>query len=118
MQFLVTAYDGTDPEAPARRKAAQHAHRALRYDMIGGRNVLFSMMILDEAGEETIGTLQVMQFEDRKELDDWLEYEPYATQHVWKTIEVKPCRIGPAFEWMTLEAGDGGEIRMTDSGEP
>jgi uncharacterized protein len=46
-----------------------------------------------------------MQFESRAELDDWLEREPYVVNKVWENIDVRRCRMGPMFEWMTLEPG-------------
>lgn len=105
IQFLLTAYDGTDPEAAARRKAARDAHVALGNQMIRSGNVLFSTAILDD-NEEVVGSMRVMQFESRAQLDEWLDNEPYVTQHVWQTVDVRRCRMGPAFEWVTLEAGE------------
>ena len=68
--------------------------------------VLFSTAITDDEGN-TIGSARVMQFTSRAELDDWLEKEPYVLNKVWQKIEIHPCRMGPAFEWMTLEPGNG-----------
>lgn len=104
MQFLVTAYDGTDPEAPARRRASKDAHMDLGHRMIAAGHVLFSTAIIDADGQE-IGSLSVMQYQSRAELDDWLEHEPYITQKVWSKYKVELCRMGPSFEWMTLESG-------------
>lgn len=113
MQFMVVAYDGNDEEAPARREAAKKEHVALGHAMIRSRNILFSTGILDDEGR-TIGSMRVMQFEDRDQLDRWLADEPYVTQKVWQNIDVKRCRMGPAFEWITLDSVTEG--RLTDAG--
>lgn len=109
-QFLITAYDGTDVDAPARRKAAKEAHTALGRQMISTGHILFSTAILDD-DDQTIGSCRVMQFTTRAELDEWLDNEPYIVSKVWQTVDVKPCRMGPMFEWMTLEPGS----KLTDS---
>lgn len=111
LQFMVVAYDGTDGGAHSRRQAAKDAHTALGRRMISTGNVLFSTAILDD-DEETIGSLRVMQFESRSQLDDWLDDEPYVTHRVWQKIDIKRCRMGPAFEWMTLEPG--GRMETTE----
>lgn len=105
MQFLITAYDGDDPEAPARRQAARNAHVQLGNKMISSGNVLFSTAILND-NEDVVGSLRVMQFESRAQLDEWLEAEPYVLQGVWQKIDIRRCRMGPTFEWMTLEPGE------------
>lgn len=110
LQFLITAYDGTDDEAPARRHACKKEHVALGNEMIRSGNVLFSTAILDDK-EETVGSMRVMQFESRAQLDEWLESEPYVVNDVWQNIDVRRCRMGPAFEWITLEAGT--ETKLT-----
>ncbi len=79
--------------------------------MMRAGHVLFSAAIVGDDSEETVGSLRVMSFESRAELDAWLEQEPYVVEKVWQDVNVKRCRIGPAFEWMTLEPG---EIRLDD----
>lgn len=105
LQFLVTAYDGTDSDAQGRRHAAREAHIALGHKMIRSGTILFSTAILGDDGEVT-GSMRVMQFESRAQLDTWLESEPYVSGEVWKTVDVRRCRMGPAFEWVVLEAGE------------
>ncbi len=104
LQFFVTAYDGTDEEAPQRRHAAKEAHVRLGHEMIRSGNILFSTAILSD-DEEVIGSMRIMQFETRAQLEGWLESEPYMVEGVWKDLQVKRCRMGPAFEWVTLETG-------------
>jgi uncharacterized protein YciI len=44
-----------------------------------------------------IGSSMVVDFPSRSEVDQWLKVEPYVTGGVWKEIEVRKCRTGPAF---------------------
>lgn len=96
MQFLVLGWDGADEEAPARRAAARQEHLALGDRMIGKGELLYAAAILDDENR-MIGSNMICEFPDRAALDDWLEREPYVTGKVWQKIEVRPCKIGPAF---------------------
>ena len=112
MQFFVTAHDGTDADAASRRAAAQEAHRKLGHDMIREGKLVFSTGLIDDEGKPT-GSARVMKFDTRAELEDWLENEPYVTGNVWQDVVVEQCKMGPAFEWITLEP----TIRMTTGDE-
>lgn len=105
LQFLITAYDGTDPDAPERRRVSKEAHTALGRQMLSQGHILFSTAVLDD-DEQTIGSCRVMQFATRAELDEWLEKEPYIINKVWQDVDIRRCRMGPMFEWMTLEPGN------------
>lgn len=96
MQFLLTGWDGTDAEAPARRAAARQAHLDLGDRMIASGELLYAAAILDDRGG-MIGSSMVCEFSSRAALDAWLEKEPYVTGNVWQKIEVRPCKVGPSF---------------------
>ncbi len=91
MQFLVTAYDGTDPEAPARRQAVREAHLVGARRLTEQGHMLMGGAILDDAGA-MIGSCCVVDFPDRAALDAWLQSDPYVTGGVWQKIEVAPFR--------------------------
>jgi uncharacterized protein YciI len=91
-QFLVLAYDGTDPEAPARRKAARPAHFEGIKGMAARREIIAGAAMLDEGGN-MVGSAVFTEFPSRAELDAWLEREPYVRQRVWQKIDVKPMRL-------------------------
>jgi uncharacterized protein YciI len=91
-QWLVTAHDGDDPEAPARRQAARSEHLAFIGPMVERGEVLLGGAILDEAGT-MIGSSVVVEFADRAALDAWLESDPYVKHGVWRRIDVKPFRV-------------------------
>ena len=72
-QFLVTAHDGSDAEAPARRAAARPAHLD-GIAALGGAMIVGGAM-LDSAGTP-IGSTMVMEFADRAALDAVLAKAP------------------------------------------
>ena len=39
------------------------------------------------------GSMLVMEFESRQELDEYLANEPYVLEHVWEKIEVEPINV-------------------------
>jgi uncharacterized protein YciI len=96
MKFLITAYDGNDAEALSRRMAARSAHLELGNKMIEQGELLYAAAILDD-DNNMIGSSMVVDFPSRNEVDEWLRIEPYVVGGVWKNIEVKKCRPGPAF---------------------
>ncbi len=91
-QFLVLAYDGTDPAAEARRGAARNAHLARIMPMVERGEVVLGGAILDDA-EVMIGSAAIVDFPTRADLDAWLAQDPYVTGGVWQRIEVRPFRI-------------------------
>jgi uncharacterized protein YciI len=92
MQFLVLAYDGTDAEAPARRRAVRGIHFEGIKPMVERGELRAAGAILDDAGN-MIGSVVFADFPNRAALDAWLDREPYAKNGVWKRIEVKPFRL-------------------------
>lgn len=96
MDFLITAFDGDDSEALSRRMVARPAHLELGDQMRQEGSLLFAAAILDES-DRMIGSSMVVSFPSRQELEAWLEREPYVVGGVWRKIDVKPCRPGPAF---------------------
>lgn len=91
-QYLIVAWDGTDPEAPARRHAARQAHLTGVAPMAEAGQMMIGGAILDEAGA-MVGSACVVAFDTRAELDAWLATDPYVTGGVWRRIEVHPMRV-------------------------
>lgn len=91
MQFLLIAYDGTDPEAPARRLNVREEHLKRIGRMKKSGEFLFGGAILDER-ERMIGSMIVYDFPDRLSLDERLKEEPYFTEGVWKNVDIQPFR--------------------------
>jgi uncharacterized protein YciI len=92
MQFLLTAYDGTDPDAPDRRVKVRGEHLEKIAVMKKKGEFLFGGAILNEAGN-MIGSMIVYEFPDRISLDKRLKEEPYIIAGVWEKIEIQPFRL-------------------------
>ncbi|MCW3474149.1 YciI family protein [Limobrevibacterium gyesilva] len=94
-QFVVIAYDGTDPDALARRMAVRPAHLENVKPMVAAGQIIAGGALLDDAGG-MIGSVSIVDFPDRAGLDHWLATDPYVTGKVWQKIEVKPFRLAVA----------------------
>ena len=94
-QFLVLAYDGTDADAAERRKAARPGHFEGIKSMVENGEIVYGGAILDDSGK-MIGSAVFVDFPSRRELDAWLDREPYVKERVWQKIEVKPVRVAVA----------------------
>lgn len=91
-QYLITGYDYTDEGALDRRMAVRphHFDNAKLYKEKG--NYITGGAILDDNGK-MIGSAMILQFENEEELDAWKKGEPYITQKIWETVDVKPFKL-------------------------
>jgi uncharacterized protein YciI len=92
MQYVVIAHDGTDAGAQGRRAAARPAHIEGAKRMKEAGTLLTGGAILDDDGT-MIGSVMVVDFATREDLDIWLAGDPYVTGNAWERIEVKPFRV-------------------------
>lgn len=92
MQFVVTAYDGTDADAQQRRLAAREAHLAGAEKLKAEGKLIAGGAILND-DDEMIGSTLYMAFASRDELDAWLANDPYVTGNVWQEVTVQPIRL-------------------------
>lgn len=94
MQFVIIARDGQDEAATQRRLDAREAHicHTDRYM----QHMIMGVATLDE--QETMnGSVMVVDFPTRADMDAWLAAEPYCTQGVWQDVTIIPCKVGPSF---------------------
>jgi uncharacterized protein YciI len=91
-QYLVTAYDYTDDGALPRRMNVRPHHLDGAKELKESGNYILGGAILNEEGN-MIGSVMVLQFETEEELGAWKRREPYITQKIWETIDVKPFRV-------------------------
>lgn len=91
MQFLVMAKDGTDGGALERRQRTRPSHLESIQPLVDSGNVLVGGAILSDAGE-MIGSMLLVDFPDREDVDAWLVRDPYVTEGVWQQIDVTPFR--------------------------
>jgi len=92
MQFLVIGKDGKDEKAQERRMAVREAHLKLGDEMEASGERWYGCVMLDDGGK-MIGSMAVMDFPSEKELQKWLDKEPYVTGGVWVTLEVNKCDV-------------------------
>jgi uncharacterized protein YciI len=92
MQFLLIAFDGTDPGALERRMNARPGHLENVSVMKRAGEFLLGGAILDDDGK-MIGSMIVYEFPDRAALDIRLGKEPYIINNVWQKIEIRPYRL-------------------------
>ncbi|HSW79131.1 MAG TPA: YciI family protein [Candidatus Babeliales bacterium] len=92
MQFIILGHDGKDAEAKKRRQAARQAHIDLGEKLRLGGNMWYGAALLDDNGNMN-GSMILVDFPDRKSLDQWLKDEPYVVAEVWKKIEIYPCNV-------------------------
>jgi uncharacterized protein YciI len=96
-QYILIAYDAKDEGAPGRRMAVREEHLDLIAQLRARGNALIGVAITDP-NEKMIGSLIVVNFPSRVELDAWLKIEPYVTHHVWEDITILNGKLAPAFE--------------------
>ena len=92
LQFLITAEDGKDEEALARRMQARPAHLENARKLKDNNHFIVGGATLDHEGRMN-GSVMIVQFETEEELNEWLYHDPYVTGKVWKKVEVKPFRV-------------------------
>lgn len=91
-QYLVTAYDYTDTEALQRRMNVRPHHLDAAKDLRASGNYVLGGAILNEEGK-MIGSVMIVQFETEEALEAWKQNEPYITQKIWESVDVKPFRV-------------------------
>jgi hypothetical protein len=92
MQFLLVAFDGTDPGALERRMNVRPEHLEKIATLKKRGEFLLGGAILDD-DEKMIGSMIIYEFPDRAALDKSLENEPYIVNGVWRKIEIRPYRL-------------------------
>jgi uncharacterized protein YciI len=91
MTFLILAHDFRDPEAPSRRMQQRPAHLDGVRRMKGEGTFLDGGAMLDDEGR-VVGSMVVVEFPSRTEVDAWLAADPYVTGQVWEHITVRAFR--------------------------
>lgn len=98
MQFVIIGHDGTDKDAPARRQAVRPAHIALGEELREAGNMWYGAALYSEAGDMN-GSMILVDFPSRTELQAWLDKEPYVTGSVWQKIEIYPCSVREPWQY-------------------
>lgn len=91
-QYLITAYDYTDEGAFERRMGVRPHHLDGAKDLKAKGNYVIGGAMLNEEGK-MIGSTMVLQFENEEELKAWKQGEPYITQKIWESVDIKPFKV-------------------------
>jgi uncharacterized protein len=91
MTFLIVAHDFRDPEALSRRMQQRPAHIEGVRRMKAEGTFLDGGAMLDDEGR-MVGSMILVEFPSRGEVDDWLARDPYVTGQVWEHVTVRPFR--------------------------
>lgn len=92
MQFMITAYDGTDAEALERRLCVRPRHLENIARVKEKGSVVCAGGLTDGAGRP-VGSFLILDFATRALLDEYLASEPYVTGKVWQDIRVETCSV-------------------------
>ncbi len=91
MTFVIIANDFRDSEALSRRMQQRPAHVDGIRRMKAEGTFLDGGAMLDEEGR-MVGSMILVEFPSRSEVDDWLAADPYVTGKVWEHVTVRPFR--------------------------
>ncbi len=91
MQFLIIARDFRDPDALSRRMQQRPAHLEGVKRMKAEGTFLEGGAMLNDEGR-MVGSMLLVEFPSRAEVDAWLAADPYVTGQVWEHVAVHPFR--------------------------
>ncbi len=96
MQYVVIAYDFTDEKAWDRRLTARPEHAKLVESKYKAGEFLYGGGIQNDSGK-SIGSVIIVDFPTKEDLDNWLKVEPFVVGKVWERIDIQPFRVGNVF---------------------
>ncbi len=88
MQFIIKAYDGEgmlDKRMEVRPRHLEGIERIREHVICAGG-------LLDDEGKMK-GSVLIMEYENREQLDEYLANEPYIQEKVWQKIEVERMNV-------------------------
>lgn len=91
-QYIITGYDYTDESALQRRMNIRPDHLNGAEKLKKSGNYLIGGALLNDEGK-MIGSVMILQFETEEGLDVWKQNEPYITEKVWESVDIKPFKV-------------------------
>ena len=88
MQFVITAYDGEGMLAKRMEVRPLHLEGMERLK----EHLVCAGGLLDDEGKLK-GSVLVMEFQNREEVNEYLASEIYVTEHVWEKITVERMNV-------------------------
>ncbi len=88
MQFVVKAYDGEGMLEKRMEVRPRHLEGMAKLK----EHIIVAGGLLDENGKMK-GSMLVMDFDNRSDLDNYIANEPYVLEKVWEKIEVENINV-------------------------
>jgi uncharacterized protein YciI len=88
MQFIITARDGENMLAKRMEVRPRHLENMERMK----EHIVCAGGLLDEEGKMA-GSVLILDFASRGELDAYLAEEPYVKEGVWRQVDVQPMNV-------------------------
>lgn len=88
MQFIIKAYDGEGMLEKRMEVRPRHLEGIERIKA----HVICAGGLLDDEGKMK-GSVLIMEYESREQLDEYLASEPYVQENVWQKIEVERMNV-------------------------
>ncbi len=88
MQFMIKALDGKDKLAKRMEVRPRHLEGMEKLRS----NIICAGGLLDGDGKMK-GSVLILDFPSRDDLDAYLASEPYVVEHVWEKIEIEPMNV-------------------------
>lgn len=88
MQYIIKAYDGEgmlDKRMEIRPRHLEGIERIKEHVICAGG-------LLDDEGKMK-GSVLIMEYENREQLDEYIANEPYVQENVWQKIEVERMNV-------------------------
>ena len=85
MQYIIKAYDGENMLEKRLAVRPRHLENMARIM----EKVVCAGGILDDEGKMK-GSVLILDLAGREELGEYLNSEPYITEHVWETVTAEP----------------------------
>ena len=108
MQFVVIGLDGEDSAAPARRQAHRQRHIEMGEKLSAEKKLWYGAALLHDDGSMK-GSIYILNFSSRNELDEYLKTEPYIFGDVWGSVTIHasntrdPWQFRHDKEWFDVE---------------
>lgn len=88
MQFMIKALDGEDKLAKRMEVRPRHLEGMEKLRS----NIICAGGLLNDEGKMK-GSVLILDFPSRAELDSYLATEPYVVEHVWEKVEVETMNV-------------------------
>ena len=94
MPYIIMAHDHKD--ALPRRMESRQAHMDALAPLKAEGKVLYAAAIINDNGDMA-GSMIVVDFPSRAEVDAYVAAEPYVKNNVWGDIKITQCKPAPLF---------------------